>query len=193
VYKRQTLYRWTQGRTHALMRPPAWTRRRATRPTADACRRARGVYAYGMHTTRDDRDLEVAAKLARWMDGRMLDPIIGFLVPWGGDVASAAVGLYPVYLAWRRGASKVLLSRMLLNLTVDLLAGSIPFVGDIWDFFFRAHSRNAQLLRDRHLATGVQRSRPRDWLVVIGALLVFLAALSLPIVLAVLAVRALRG
>jgi hypothetical protein len=145
-----------------------------------------------MHMARDDRDIEVAAKLARWMDRRMLDPIIGFVFPWAGDVASAALGTYPVFLAWRRGASKALLARMLLNLTVDLLAGTIPVLGDIWDFFFRAHSRNLELLRNRHQTTGLQRSRPRDWLVVIGAALVFLAALTLPVVLLVLAVRSLR-
>ena len=49
----------------------------------------------------DDRDIEVAATLARWMDTRLVDPLIGLLVPWGGDLASTVLGLYPVLLAWR--------------------------------------------------------------------------------------------
>jgi hypothetical protein len=135
----------------------------------------------------DDRDLEAAKQIARWMDSRLLDPVIGLLFPGGGDIASAVVGLYPVMLAWRRGAPKVLVARMLLNLTVDHVAGAIPVLGDIWDFFFRAHSRNLELLRDRRTTP----SRGRDWLVVTGAGLVFLAALSLPLALLVLVVRSL--
>jgi hypothetical protein len=136
----------------------------------------------------DDRDLEVAAKIARWMDGRLLDPVLGFVLPGAGDMLSAGLGLYPVLLAWRRGAPKVLIARMVLNLAVDLLGGMVPVLGDIWDFFFKAHSRNLELLRDRRRDT-VVRSRGRDWLVVIGAGLVFLAALAAPVVLIVLAVR----
>jgi hypothetical protein len=145
-----------------------------------------------------DRDLEAATKIARWMDGRMIDPLIGFLLPGVGDVASAALGVYPVWLAWRRGAPKVLIARMLLNLAVDLLAGSVPVAGDIWDFFFRAHSRNLELLRDRHRVAAAAggglapRATARDWLVVAGAALVFLAALAVPVVLVILLVRSLR-
>jgi Domain of unknown function (DUF4112) len=145
-----------------------------------------------------DRDLEVATKLARWMDGRLLDPLIGFFLPGVGDVASAALGIYPVWLAWRRGAPKVLIARMLLNLSVDLLGGLIPVVGDIWDFFFRAHSRNLELLRDRRrvaAATGdvlAPRATARDWLVVVGAALVFLGALAVPVLLVIFLGRSLR-
>ena len=38
------------------------------------------------------------------MDGWYVDPILGFVAPWAGDVISAGLGLYPVALAWRRGA-----------------------------------------------------------------------------------------
>jgi hypothetical protein len=143
----------------------------------------------------DDRDLEVARKIARWMDGRLVDPLIGFLLPGAGDVASAALGLYPVWLAWRRGAPKVLIARMLLNLAADLVGGLIPVVGDIWDFLFRAHSRNLELLSERHRTSGgalAPRATARDWLVVAGAGLVFLGALAAPVVLVVLLARSLH-
>jgi hypothetical protein len=136
----------------------------------------------------DDRALAAAEKIARVMDGMYLDPILGMVVPWAGDVVGAGLGLYPVYLAWRRGAPKALLARMLLNLSVDLLAGAIPVVGDIWDFFFRAHKRNLNLLRSRWNA-GAVRSHGRDRLVVAGALIVFLLALAAPIALLVFAVK----
>jgi hypothetical protein len=81
---------------------------------------------------------------------------------------------------------------MLMNLSVDLLGGSVPIVGDIWDFFFRAHSRNLDLLRARTAQGKPVASSPRDTLVIIGAAALFLLALALPIALLVLAVSALR-
>jgi hypothetical protein len=39
---------------------------------------------------------------------------------------------------------------MTLNILVDLLLGSIPFVGDIFDVFWKAHRKNVELLQ-RHV------------------------------------------
>jgi hypothetical protein len=139
---------------------------------------------------RPDPALEAAEKLARLMDRRLLDPVLGLFLPGAGDLMSAGLGLYPVMLAWRRGAPRSLVARMLLNLSVDMLGGSVPIVGDLWDFFFRAHSRNLELLRARSSGTEVVSS-PRDGLVVAGAVAVFLLALAVPVALLVLAITAL--
>jgi hypothetical protein len=136
-----------------------------------------------------DRALVAAERIAHVMDGMYLDPILGFFVPWAGDVVSAGLGIYPVYLAWQRGAPKSLLARMLLNLSVDLIAGAIPVLGDIWDFFFKAHKRNLTLLRSRW-RPGAIESRPRDKLVVGAAITVFVVALAIPIALLVAVVTA---
>lgn len=143
-----------------------------------------------MKPTSPDRALRVAETIARVMDGLHLDPVIGLLAPGAGDVIGAGLGIYPVWLAWRHGAPGRLIARMLLNLSVDLVAGAVPVLGDVWDFFFRAHRRNAALLRARLAEGGEIVAAPRDGLVVAGAALVFLAALSIPIVLLVLGVRA---
>lgn len=140
---------------------------------------------------RRDRALEAAEKIARVMDGFFVDPLLGLVAPWIGDLVGSLMGLYPIALAWRRGAPKGLLARMLLNLSVDLLGGAIPVVGDVWDFFFKAHSRNLALLRAR-LADGEVVSSPRDGLVVVGALLVFSIALAVPVALLFAAISALR-
>jgi hypothetical protein len=124
------------------------------------------------------------------MDQRCLDPLLGLLLPGAGDVLSSLLGVYPVMLAWRRGASATLIARMLLNLAVDALGGSIPLVGDIWDFFFRAHTRNLALLESRLSESGAVRGRATDALVVGGAALALLTALALPIALVVVLVRA---
>lgn len=128
-----------------------------------------------------DRALEVAETLARWLDRRFVDPLLGLVLPGIGDLLGSALGLYPVLLAWQRRAPKALLARMLLNLAADAAGGAIPVLGDIWDFLFRAHVRNLALLRARAQGAEV-RSHWSDTLVVIGALLLLLAALALPII-----------
>ena len=81
-----------------------------------------------------------------------LDPLIG-LVPGVGDGISAIVSLYIVLEAYRLGASRGTLARMLLNIGLDLGVGIIPIVGDVADFAFKSNRRNLDLLR-RHLGRG---------------------------------------
>ena len=73
---------------------------------------------------------------------------------------------------------------MLLNLAADAAGGAIPVLGDIWDFLFRAHARNLKLLRAR-ADGGEVRAHWSDTLVVGAALVVFLAAVAVPIVAAI--------
>jgi hypothetical protein len=127
-----------------------------------------------------DRALAAAETLARWLDGRFVDPLLGLLLPGFGDLLGSALGLYPVLLAWQRRAPKALLARMLLNLAADAAGGAIPVLGDIWDFLFRAHARNLALLRARS-GGGAVRAHWSDTLVVGGALLLFVAALAMPV------------
>ena len=81
-----------------------------------------------------------------------LDPLIG-LVPGLGDAASAIIALYIVLEAWRLGASRGTLARMLLNVGLDFGVGVIPIVGDVADFVLKSNRRNIDLLR-RHLGRG---------------------------------------
>jgi hypothetical protein len=78
-----------------------------------------------------------------------LDALIG-LVPVGGDVIGAAMGLYILWEARNLGLSRGQMARMAGNVGFDWLIGLIPFVGDAADFFFRSNSRNLRLIR-RHL------------------------------------------
>src|SRR5262245_41508332 len=116
---------------------------------------------------RDDA-LEAATTLARWLDHRFVDPLLGLFIPGVGDLIGSALGLYPVLLAWRRRAPKALLARMLLNLAADAAGGAIPLLGDVWDFLFRAHARNLALLRAR-AEGGAVRGHWSDTLVVASA------------------------
>jgi hypothetical protein len=77
---------------------------------------------------------------------------------------------------------------MILNLAADAAGGSIPVLGDIWDFLFRAHARNHALLRARLDEGGVSGKASDTW-VVLAAVLALLAALAIPVVVAVSAWR----
>ncbi len=75
-----------------------------------------------------------------------LDAIIG-LIPVVGDVASGAVGLYFLKLAKEIDLPKHKMAIMIANIGVDTAIGSVPLVGDLFDIGWRAHRRNAKILR----------------------------------------------
>ena len=77
-----------------------------------------------------------------------LDPIIG-LIPIAGDAVAALVGGWVILEAARFGIPRIVLARMVLNLSVDLAIGLIPLIGDITDFIFTSNTRNLDLFR-RH-------------------------------------------
>ena len=115
--------------------------------------------------------------LARILDRNFVDPILGLIFPGIGDLAGSLLGLYAVSLALRRRMSPVVIARMLLNLAADTLLGAIPLFGDLFDFGFRAHERNARLLAERAEHGG--RATARDWLLVAGAAILFVGSLAL--------------
>jgi Domain of unknown function (DUF4112) len=130
------------------------------------------------------RYLALAERLAYWMDRRYIDPLLGFVLPGAGDAIGAGIGLLGIYAAFRLRAHPVVIARMLLNLAIDSIIGSIPVLGSIIDIFYRAHTRNLKLLRSRD----VRVPRASDWLAVGAAALLFVLALALPIVIVILLV-----
>src|SRR5688500_13614923 len=101
-----------------------------------------------------DRDLARIEWLARSLDSQFSiagirfgwDSIIG-LVPAVGDVATAALALYPIYLAGRHELGSWTIARMLGNVGVDVVVGAIPLAGDLFDVAFKANKRNLELFR----------------------------------------------
>lgn len=133
-------------------------------------------------------DIATARTIVKALDTWQLDPIIGFFVPWLGDIITAAVGTFIVVTAARTGMPPIVIARMLLNLGIDVGIGAIPLVGDIGDFAFRANKKNLEILEDRH-ARGTKASW-KDWLAVVGAAAFCLAAIIGVIWLFVAAFRA---
>jgi hypothetical protein len=75
-----------------------------------------------------------------------LDPVIGLLFPGIGDVVTGAGSIGLLALALRRGVPGVVLFRMISNILVDVVAGSLPVVGDIFDAAYKSNRRNLELI-----------------------------------------------
>ena len=73
-----------------------------------------------------------------------LDPIVGIL-PGAGDTATSIVSLYIVAESARMGVSQSTLLRMLANIAVDTLGGSVPLLGVVFDAFWKSNKWNVQL------------------------------------------------
>jgi hypothetical protein len=104
------------------------------------------------------------------------DAIVG-LIPWAGDLVTAAMAGAIITHAHRVGVPKVVQVRMLLNVAIDLIIGMVPFAGDVADVFWKSNTKNMVLL-ERHAGQAAVASRG-DWLFVGGILgtVVVLAAL----------------
>ncbi|MFC6939062.1 DUF4112 domain-containing protein [Salinirubellus sp. GCM10025818] len=77
-----------------------------------------------------------------------IDPLVS-AVPVVGDVVSGGVGLYIVLESAYLGVSFSTLVRMLANVALDVGGGSVPYVGVLFDAFFKSNKRNLELaLRD---------------------------------------------
>ncbi|MBK8921661.1 MAG: DUF4112 domain-containing protein [Saprospirales bacterium] len=114
-----------------------------------------------------DADLARLEALATLLDNQFripgtnvrfgLDGLIG-LVPYLGDIAGFAVSgvLFSVML--KRGASPLILMRMMGNLALDAVVGAIPLLGDLFDFGYKANRRNVDLLRRYYAEPGPKPS-----------------------------------
>ena len=106
--------------------------------------------------TEIERRIRRVERLARLLDRQFgvpgtkyrvgIDGLLG-LIPLAGDLAVAELALGLVAEAWRIGAPKRVLAPMIGTVLVDTTVGILPFVGDLFDFMFKANTRNALRLR----------------------------------------------
>ncbi|HUZ96017.1 MAG TPA: DUF4112 domain-containing protein [Edaphobacter sp.] len=74
-----------------------------------------------------------------------LDGIVG-VIPGIGDVIGGIASCIIIIAAWIRGVSYVTLARMVANVGIEVVIGSVPIVGDMFDIAWRANRRNYALL-----------------------------------------------
>jgi hypothetical protein len=110
-----------------------------------------------------------------------MDAILGLIAPGAGDALTSIVTAMLILEGFKQRVPTVILLRMLLNVTLDAVIGSIPVIGDLFDVVHRAARKNLELLQ-RHGGTAPLTPRPIDYVVVGVALLCVLALLALPVV-----------
>lgn len=76
-----------------------------------------------------------------------IDGIVG-LAPGLGDTIMGLTSLYIVWEARKLGLPTAKLARMLANVGVETLAGSVPVVGDLFDAAFKANLRNIAIIEE---------------------------------------------
>ncbi|WP_020186424.1 DUF4112 domain-containing protein [Methylopila sp. 73B] len=76
---------------------------------------------------------------------------IASIVPVAGDLSTAVVSAYMIKRAHDLGAPNHILARMVGNVAIDTVVGSVPVIGTVFDFAFKANRRNMALLK-KHFA-----------------------------------------
>ncbi len=115
------------------------------------------------------KNLQKIRKIAKLLDTAIgipgtkirfgLDPILG-LIPGGGDLISAGISAYMIYLATRFGLERAEMFKMIKNVAIETAVGSVPLAGDIFDAYFKANMRNLEIL-EKHIEKNEASDRVR--------------------------------
>lgn len=117
--------------------------------------------------TPSERSLSRARSLATLLDSSIpipgtdrrigLDPLIG-LIPFVGDYAGALLSSYIVFAAAQAGAPSFTLIRMIGNIALDTLLGSVPLLGDLFDAGWKSNAKNVSLF-EKHVTANASTGR----------------------------------
>lgn len=102
-----------------------------------------------------------------------LDFVLG-LVPGLGDVAGMLLGLPILATGLRRRLGWRVLLVMSANVLIDAVGGFVPVLGNVFDFFWKGHSKNLRLLEDPGEVAAIVKEA--GWK--LAALAIFVVALS---------------
>jgi hypothetical protein len=101
--------------------------------------------------------------LSRYLDDWIKIPVVGWrfgldaligLIPNVGDVATSLASFYILIAGARHGVPKITLERKAFNIGLDYVVGSIPVLGDAFDFFWKSNKQNIELIRERGTGEG---------------------------------------
>jgi hypothetical protein len=108
------------------------------------------------------------------------DPILG-LNPGLGDILTGIASVILLIQAFRLRVPPIIKARMLLNVIIDVVVGTIPLIGDIFDFAWKSTSLNLVLL-EKHAGTGAKPG-VADWAFVLCTVAAVLIILAIPVLL----------
>ncbi len=104
-------------------------------------------------------ELQIIETLSHFMDDAFqvpgtkfkfgLDPLIN-LIPGAGSLIGYVFSACLVLVLIKRGASSGLVAKMVGNVILDSAVGAIPFIGNIWDFGYKANRRNLNLMKEHY-------------------------------------------
>ncbi|MCH5720951.1 DUF4112 domain-containing protein [Niabella hibiscisoli] len=137
----------------------------------------------------NDPRLKMVQRVTRLMDEQFsvggfkfgLDPVLN-LIPVAGDVSSYIISVALIITMAQHGASGRVAMKMLGNASLDALVGSIPVLGWIFDFSYKANTRNLKLLTE-HYTEGKHRGSAKP--VIVSILVVMLLVLALMVFLVI--------
>lgn len=118
------------------------------------------------------------------------DAVIG-LIPGLGDIGGAALAGYLVILAQRLGVPRSVVLRMLGNVAIDTIAGTVPLIGDMFDVAFKSNLRNVALLESALQRPAATKRTSR--LLVVGTILALVLLVAGALVVTVIAIRAIAS
>jgi hypothetical protein len=152
-----------------------------TRPEILSPRMRRGSKAF------DDENLDLLSHLLDdWfrIPGTTirfgLDGIVGF-IPGVGDAIGGIASCVIIIAAWVRGVSYITLARMLANWGIEVLLGTVPVLGNLFDIGWKANRRNYKLLTGS--LADPQGTRRRSWFFFAVLCVIFAVMLVLPMLL----------
>jgi len=131
---------------------------------------------------------ESLESLSKYLDDWVKIPIVGWrfgldaligLVPNVGDTLTSFASFYILIAGVRYGVPKITLARMAFNIGLDYAVGAIPFLGDAFDFVWKANKQNIDLIRER--ATGKGKGTTSDYLfvglIIIGLIVLLIGSI----------------
>lgn len=110
-----------------------------------------------------------------------LDGFIG-LIPGLGDFFSGLLASLIVIKANQLGVPRSVLLRMVINVLIDTGVGSLPVIGDLFDFVWKANQKNSELLA--HYEHAPQQTARRSLLENMLFILAVVIVLALVVMLA---------
>ena len=94
--------------------------------------------------------------IGRWSFG--LDPLLG-LIPGIGDLIGAIISMLIVVRAVQAGVPRIAVARMMTNIAIDTLIGSIPIAGDAFDFAYKSNLKNLRIYEEALYDGGAAKAR----------------------------------
>jgi hypothetical protein len=116
-----------------------------------------------------------------------IDPLLG-LIPGIGDLAGAVISMLLVMRAVRAGVPRIAVVRMVTNIVVDTLVGTIPLVGDLFDFAYKSSIKNLRIYEES--LRGRRAAVIQHWIFFAALAVVLVVLLAIPIVAVLRLIRA---